>query len=89
MPSFIWRCLACGTSNEPAVTQCVACGCSATPNVVGIEAAQQAHLELPGVQQLISEAQADRVNPFAIIGFFLWPLLAFFGLWPSDRGRKK
>lgn len=88
MPSYVWRCLACGVSNLPAATRCAECECSATPTVAAIEEARRTHPDLPGVKQQLAEKEGDRINPFEIIGLFFWPVLAFIGLWPWRRRKK-
>ena len=82
MPTYVWCCFACGSSNEPTAANCAVCQCPARATVVQLEQFRGSLLShgTPLTAQATHLHEAPEISALAVLSPVLCVLT--LGLWP-------
>jgi hypothetical protein len=85
MPSYAWRCLACGVANEPTTGSCANCGCPASPTSAQIDSFHDRAAALG--QPIEAATAAANLKPEVPGSYLLLPFInLLFGVPPFKEG---
>ena len=82
MPSYVWCCFACGSSNAPAAAACAVCQCPPRATVAQLEQFRSALLsrQTSLAPQATHLHEPPEISALAVFSPVLWVLT--LGLWP-------